>query len=140
MTQEALNPWHQIPEFIGKHLLPLPGKFVKEDLYARKRWQRVQYLAEEFWSRWCKEYLANIYHQTTMVHNKEKYKGWRHHNPQWRQSPLKPVENGQGNRNSNDGLVRRAKLQISQNNSRRNTECILKWPIQKLVVLVKNNS
>lgn len=31
--------------------LPPPGEFIKEDLYARKRWRRVQYLAEQFWSR-----------------------------------------------------------------------------------------
>ncbi|KAK2884441.1 hypothetical protein Q8A73_020915 [Channa argus] len=40
--------------------LPPPGKFVAEDLYARKRWRRVQYLAEQFWSRWRKEYLVNL--------------------------------------------------------------------------------
>lgn len=40
--------------------LPPPGKFVAEDLYARKRWRRVQYLTQQFWSRWRKEYLANI--------------------------------------------------------------------------------
>lgn len=31
--------------------LPLPGKFGQEDLYARKRWRRVQFLLEQFWSR-----------------------------------------------------------------------------------------
>ncbi|XDV43684.1 hypothetical protein PO909_012122, partial [Leuciscus waleckii] len=40
--------------------LPPPGKFTKEDLYARRRWRHVQYLAEQFWSRWRKEYLSNI--------------------------------------------------------------------------------
>lgn len=42
------------------HLLLLPVKFVNEVLYARKRWQRVQYLTEKFWNRWRKEYLVNI--------------------------------------------------------------------------------
>ena len=37
-----------------------PGKFVKEDLYARKKWRRVQYLVEQFWSRWKREYLSNL--------------------------------------------------------------------------------
>lgn len=41
-------------------LLPPPGKFVPEDLYARKGWRRVQYLTHQFWSRWRKEYPANI--------------------------------------------------------------------------------
>ena len=31
--------------------LPPPGQFVKEDMYARKRWRRIQYLSEQFWSR-----------------------------------------------------------------------------------------
>ena len=40
--------------------LPPPGKFVREDLYGQKRWRQVQYLAEQFWSRWRKEYLHDI--------------------------------------------------------------------------------
>jgi hypothetical protein len=40
--------------------LPPPGKFVREDIYARKRWRRIQYLMEQFWSRWRKEYLLNL--------------------------------------------------------------------------------
>ena len=43
--------------------LPPPGKLVAEDLDARKSWHRVQFLAEQFWSRWRKEYLANILRQ-----------------------------------------------------------------------------
>ncbi|XP_028412002.1 uncharacterized protein LOC114534734 [Dendronephthya gigantea] len=43
-----------------KPLLPPPGIFVREDLYARKRWRRVQYLADQFWSRWKREYLQNL--------------------------------------------------------------------------------
>lgn len=44
----------------NKTLLPPPGNFVKEEVYARKRWRRVQFLAEQFWSRWRKEYLINL--------------------------------------------------------------------------------
>ncbi|XP_028405254.1 uncharacterized protein LOC114527759 [Dendronephthya gigantea] len=40
-----------------KIILPPPGVFEREDLYARRRWRRVQYLANLFWSRWKKEYL-----------------------------------------------------------------------------------
>lgn len=41
-------------------ILPPPGNFVKEDLYLRKRWRRVQYLANEFWQRWKKQYLLSL--------------------------------------------------------------------------------
>lgn len=44
----------------SKIALPPPGKFVKADIYAAKRWNRVQYLTEQFWSHWKKEYLLNI--------------------------------------------------------------------------------
>ena len=37
-----------------------PGKFIKEDMYLRKHWRRVQYLTEQFWSRWKQEYVRNI--------------------------------------------------------------------------------
>lgn len=40
--------------------LPPPGKCVAEDLFARRRWCRVQYLTEQFWSRRRKEYLTNV--------------------------------------------------------------------------------
>lgn len=40
--------------------LPPPGRFIREDMYARKRWRQVQYLAEQFWGRWKREYLSNI--------------------------------------------------------------------------------
>ena len=39
---------------------PLPGKFIAQDAYARRRWRRVQYLAELFWTRWRREYLQNL--------------------------------------------------------------------------------
>lgn len=58
-VDEPLTPNHLITM---KSAIPLPppGKFVKEDMYARKRWRRVQYLTEQFWSRWKKEYLLNL--------------------------------------------------------------------------------
>ena len=43
-----------------KVLLPPPGVFQSSDMYGRKRWRRVQHLANEFWIRWKKEYLLNL--------------------------------------------------------------------------------
>ena len=34
-----------------------PGTEDSFDVYSRKRWRRVQYLANLFWKRWVKEYI-----------------------------------------------------------------------------------
>lgn len=34
--------------------------FDKCDLYSRKRWRQVQYLADLFWRRWIREYLPTL--------------------------------------------------------------------------------
>ena len=43
-----------------KLILPPPGKFQREDVYCKRRWRRVQHIANEFWSRWSKEYLQSL--------------------------------------------------------------------------------
>ena len=40
-------------------VLAPPGKFVTQDVYARKRWRQIQYFTEQFWARWKWEYLQN---------------------------------------------------------------------------------
>ena len=37
-----------------------PGVFSSSDLYSRHRWKQVQYLADQFWSRWSREYLQTL--------------------------------------------------------------------------------
>ena len=37
-----------------------PGEFDPQDLYSRKRWRRSQYLADQFWLRWRREYIQNL--------------------------------------------------------------------------------
>ena len=39
-----------------KVILPPPGCFSSADIYSRKCWKRVQHIANELWSRWCKEF------------------------------------------------------------------------------------
>ena len=41
-------------------LAPHPTNFMPQDLYARNRWRRAQYLADQFWVRWKWEYLQNL--------------------------------------------------------------------------------
>jgi hypothetical protein len=41
-------------------LMPPPGQFISKDIYAVKRWRRVQEAANQFWDRWRKEYLNQL--------------------------------------------------------------------------------
>ena len=56
---ELLTPNHLLT-LKSKVVLPPPGVFQKDDLYCRRRWRVIQHLANEFWDRWRKEYLANL--------------------------------------------------------------------------------
>ena len=63
LTQLSLDPRDEEP-LTPNHLLLLkanpslpPGVFQKEDAYGRRRWRQVQYLADQFWRRWVREYL-----------------------------------------------------------------------------------
>jgi hypothetical protein len=53
---------------LGLH--PPPGNFEEPDIYSRKRWRRIQYLAEKFWCRWKLEYLQTL--QTRSKWNEKK--------------------------------------------------------------------
>ena len=62
MTHLKWNPLTPNHILTSKSAVPLPppGTFVREDLFLRKRWRRVQFLLEQFWARWKREYLVTI--------------------------------------------------------------------------------
>ena len=37
-----------------------PGTFDPKDIYAKRRWKQMQYLADLFWKRWVREYLPSV--------------------------------------------------------------------------------
>ncbi len=37
-----------------------PGVFDKDDIYCRRWWRQVQYLANIFWRRWTREYIPSL--------------------------------------------------------------------------------
>ena len=50
----TLTPNH----FLLQRATQLPrGVFVNEDLFSRKRWRKVQFLADHYWKRWIREYV-----------------------------------------------------------------------------------
>ncbi|XP_065108476.1 uncharacterized protein [Paramisgurnus dabryanus] len=141
---EPITPNHLIM-MKSKVALPPPGVFVKEDLYATKRWRRVQYLIEQFWCRWKREYLLNI-----SLRQK-----W--HSPQrnLKVNDIVIIKDDNLPRNhwqlgrvietvqSSDGLVRRVKVQVGDRKPHKKQDppskpSVIERPIKKLVLLLEN--
>lgn len=153
LTVDGINDPHALEPLTPNHLimmkskvaLPPPGVFVKEDLYTTKRWRRVQYLIEQFWGRWKKEYLLNI-------STRQKW-----HLPQrnLRANDIVIIKDDNLPRNhwqlgrvvetvqDSDGLVRRVKVQVGERKSQRKQDppskpSVIERPVQKLVLLLEN--
>ncbi|XP_013402109.1 uncharacterized protein LOC106167786 [Lingula anatina] len=135
-TLEPLTPNH-ILTAKADILFPPPGNFVREDLFLQKR---VQYLLEQFWSRWKKEYISQIslrqkWHEPR--HNMRKgdvvlIKDIELPRNQW---PLARVVEANAD---DDGLVRRVKVRTGCSGTLGSS--ILERNVQKLVLLVENLS
>ena len=55
-------------------IMPPPGSFVRPDLYNRRKWKRLQNLADEFWSRWRKEFLSTLQARLKCTAEKRSFK------------------------------------------------------------------
>ena len=66
---EPLTPNHLLT-MKERVVLPPPGKFQHEDVYAHKWWRRVQYLVNKFWVRWRREYLQELQQRQKWVQPK----------------------------------------------------------------------
>ena len=134
---EPLTPNHLIM-MKGKMILDVPGQFKVEDVYARKRWRQAQYLAQEFWSRWQKEYLLT--QQRRQKWNKVKMnleegdivlvKEDAKPRGEWIMARVEKCLKDQ------DGLVRRVQLVMGKSTGD-NSLRKLERPIHKLVLLLK---
>ena len=62
LAPETLTPNHLLT-LKTQVVLPPPGKFESPDQYSRKRWRRIQYIANQLWLRWQKEYCALLQKQ-----------------------------------------------------------------------------
>ena len=55
---ECLTPNHFL---LGRRSPNLPpGVFYDQDMCLRKRWKQAQFLTEQFWKRWVREYLPTL--------------------------------------------------------------------------------
>ena len=60
-SQEPLTPNHLLLLRATPNLPP--GLFCKEDCYSKRRWAQVQFMANQFWRSWLKEFLPNLLHR-----------------------------------------------------------------------------
>ena len=126
-------------------ILPPPGEFGKADMYCKARWRRVQFLVNEFWNRWRKEYLQSV----------QPRQKWNCTRPDLRIGNIVIVKDDALPRNQwllarvaevykgSDGRVRSVKLAIAQKTldaKGRRTQPVtwLERPIHKLVLLLED--
>ncbi|XP_049319056.1 uncharacterized protein LOC125780640 [Astyanax mexicanus] len=144
-SPEPLTPNH-ILTMKSTILAPPPGRFVKEDLYLRKRWRRVQFLANLFWRRWKKEYLLNLQYRQKWTKDRRDARvndvvllqDDNTARNQWKMAKVIEVYPGK------DGRVRRLKLLISDSSldekgKRISKPVHLERPIHKTVTLLEAN-
>ena len=55
------------------YMLPPPGAFNDIEVYSRRRWRHIQHLANEFWSRWRKEYLQTLHSRQRWAQTKRNF-------------------------------------------------------------------
>lgn len=112
-------------------------------MYSRKRWRRVQYLLNVFWSRWRKEYPQNLQVRQTwcspsvnievgdivLIKDIDKPRN------RW------PMARVQETIEGSDKYVRKVKLRLASHidnkGKRHGPVNVLDRPIHKLIVLVK---
>ena len=143
LTVESLNdptslPLSPINILTGKTkvVMPPPGVFQKADVYCRRRWRHVQHLANEFWSRWRKEYINslqprqkwNLRRRNFQINDVVLIKDENLPRNQWALARITKVYEDPG-----DGLVRKVELHAPTSRS------VLLRPIQSLILLVEGD-
>ncbi|XP_077865842.1 uncharacterized protein LOC144352833 [Saccoglossus kowalevskii] len=129
---EPLSP-SQILTLKSNVVLPPPGEFQRADVYCRHRWRRVQYLTNEFWSRWKTEFLPTLQERQKWVASQPDLQKddvvmmMDDSLPQSRWPLARIIETFPGE----DGHVRKVRLAVGQS--------IYDRPIHKLVLLVSQS-
>lgn len=142
---DPLTP-NQLLTMKSSVVLPPPGSFQRADLYSKKRWRRVQYLANEFWIKWKASFLQSLQTRQKWVRTVRSLEV----------GDVVIIKDDNQPRNlwqlarvvqtypSDDGLVRKVKVQVADSSldrsgSRTRSLVFLDRPVQKLVLLVRCN-
>ncbi len=116
-----------------------PGVFQEADLYCRKRWRRVQHLANEFWLRWRREFLITLQSREKWTKEKRNFtkgdivlvKDEDTRRNQWPMAKIVDVHT------SADGMVRSVKVRMGSKDNNCKVS-MLERPITKLVLLLES--
>ena len=140
-SMEVLTPNHILR--LNSDICYPPGMFDVNDVYIKKRWRQVQYLADIFWQRWRSEYLSLLNQRQKWFMPKRAHKI----------GDIVLVVDQSLPRNlwslgmiedlilNNDGHVRYARVRISRckdGNNLKLSSTIIERTINKLVLLVPN--
>ncbi|XP_028413601.1 uncharacterized protein LOC114536441 [Dendronephthya gigantea] len=142
-SPEPITPI-QLLTLKSKVVLPPPGQFSRPDVYSRKRWKRVQFLANQFWQRWRREYLQSLQVRKKWQNPKRNLKVGdividKDEDLPRNQWPLAKVTKTYP---SDDGLVRKVEIQkatsnLDKNGKRKNDLSFFERPIHKLTMLLE---
>lgn len=132
-SPEPLTPNHLLTSKT-EVVLPPPGCFEWLDFYSRKRWCRVQLLANQFWIRWRSEYSSQF----------QQRQRWNTPQRDSREGDIVLLQDDDLPRNqwpltrvtkvfpSKDGCIRKVQLLLTQEGTRK----FLEWPIHKTILLL----
>ena len=125
----------------SKVVMPPPGKFLRPDLYCRRRWRWVQHITNEFCSRWRKEYLQSL-------HERQKSNTRRRNFVIGDIVLLKTMDVSRNKRpmakvtatkSDQNGLVRSVYLKIGDRPETEKSKNIVEQPVDKIALFLKNN-
>jgi hypothetical protein len=155
LTVDNLNDPHSLSPLTPNHLLtmkskvllPPPGNFQTKERYSKKRWRRIQHLANEFWARWRKEFLHSLQERSKWnrprrnIHTGDIVLLMDEGEIRNRWKLARVVETYADEAN----LVRSVKLiigdaQLNDKGRRLRDQSVLERPIHKLVLLMANDS
>ena len=133
---EPITPNHLLT-LKAKVVLPPPGNFSRPDLYSRRRCRRIQYLSDQFWRGWQKEYCLL----------QQKRQKWSNVSPNSQVGEIVLIRDESCPRNqwplgrvtevypSEDGLVRKVLLSVTQSGKKK----FFERPIHKLILIYRPN-
>ena len=121
---------------------PFPGKFLKPDVYNKRRWGCIQHIANECWSCWRKEYLQSLQERQKWTSRRRNFrvndiallKQSDVPRNRWSMGRVTDVNNDQ------NGFVRSVTLKMGERAGNENSKRKLERPIDKIALLLESDN